>query len=182
MASGLYLYSVGRQSMLQTKIFKQYNIYNGYMRHMARSELDICVLGPSSWYRADGNIFNKILPNLNPFYFNNPKKIKWLLTFLFLVLSWILFRSPNIETATIILTGAFTANFVDMEHFFTTNLFFLILLAVFALSHRYDSLVNVRLLYRRSKKVVLATIILMNWIIILGLSTPRSNSFIYIDF
>ena len=61
--------------------FKQYNIYNGYMRHMARSELDICVLGPSSWYRADGNIFNKILPNLNPFYFNNPKKNKMAFNF-----------------------------------------------------------------------------------------------------
>ena len=111
-----------------------------------------------------------------------PKKIKWLLTFLFLVLSWILFRSPNIETATTILIGAFTINFIDMDHFFSSNLFFLILLTVFALSHRYDSLVNVRLFYRRSKKVVLAMIILMSWIIIIGLSTPRSNSFIYLDF
>jgi alginate O-acetyltransferase complex protein AlgI len=111
-----------------------------------------------------------------------PNQLKWFLTFIFIATSWVFFRSPNVETAMLILEGAFAGELSHAGNFFETNVFFLTLLGLFAIFHRFDSLANIRFLYRRMNKVVLGVIMMMIWAIVIAVSTVSSKSFIYFDF
>ena len=111
-----------------------------------------------------------------------PYLLKWFLTFSFIVIAWVFFRSPNFDTAKIILTGAFSGELVYDANFFSTNAYFLTLLVIFAVIHRFDSLRNIRFAFRHMNRVVLGVFILMAWTISIAMSTTSSADFIYFDF
>ena len=111
-----------------------------------------------------------------------PNQLKWFLTFFFIVITWVFFRAPNIDTARIILIGAFTGDLNFEMFFFETNIFYLTLLGLFAFVHRFDSLSNVRFIYRWMNKAVLATLIIIAFATGIAVSSGSSNDFIYFDF
>ena len=111
-----------------------------------------------------------------------PNQLKWFLTFFFIVITWVFFRAPNIDTARIILIGAFTGDFNFEMFFFETNIFYLTLLGLFAFVHRFDSLSNVRFIYRWMNKAVLATLIIIAFATGIAISSDSSKDFIYFDF
>ena len=111
-----------------------------------------------------------------------PYQLKWLLTFGFIAITWVVFRSPNITTAKIILIGAFTGEMTIDENFFSTNALYLMLLGFFAILQRFDSLRNLRFACRKMNKAVIEILIIMVWIITIAASTSSSKNFIYFDF
>jgi D-alanyl-lipoteichoic acid acyltransferase DltB (MBOAT superfamily) len=111
-----------------------------------------------------------------------PNQLKWFLTFFFIVITWVFFRAPNIDTARIILIGAFTGDLNFEMFFFETNIFYLTLLGLFAFVHRFDSLSNVRFIYRWMNKAVLATLIIIAFATGIAISAGNSKDFIYFDF
>ena len=111
-----------------------------------------------------------------------PNQLKWFLTFFFIVITWVFFRAPNIDTARIILIGAFTGDLNFEMFFFETNIFYLTLLGLFAFVHRFDSLSNVRFIYRWMNKAVLATLIIIAFATGIAISADNSKDFIYFDF
>ena len=111
-----------------------------------------------------------------------PYQLKWLLTFGFIVISWVLFRASDLSTAKTILMGAFAGGVVYSEHFFATNAFPLVLIGIFALLHKIDSLSNIRFAYQKMNKAVLGVFIIMAWAISIAFSLEGSNEFIYFDF
>ncbi len=111
-----------------------------------------------------------------------PNQLKWLLTFIFIVFTWVFFRSPNLDTARIILIGAFTGDLSFDIVFFETNIFYLTLLGLFAIVHRFDSLSNVRFVYRWINKGVLTTFVIIAFATAIAITTDNPTAFIYFDF
>ena len=111
-----------------------------------------------------------------------PRQLKWLSTFGFIVISWVLFRASDLATANIILTGAFSISHAYSQDFFSTNSFPLVLIGVFALLHNFDSFSHIRFSYQKINKAVLGVFIIMAWLISIALSIEGSNEFIYFDF
>ena len=111
-----------------------------------------------------------------------PNQLKWLLTFVFIVVTWVFFRSPNVDTARIILIGAFTGDLNFDIVFFETNVFYLTLLGLFAIVHRFDSLSNVRFVYRWINKGVLTTFVIIAFATAIAITTDNPKAFIYFDF
>jgi alginate O-acetyltransferase complex protein AlgI len=111
-----------------------------------------------------------------------PSLFKWLLTFSFIVITWVIFRAPDLGTVKIIITGAFTGKVVFASNFFTTNAYFLTLLGVFAIFHRFDSLRNIRFAFRHMNRIVLGVLIITSWAISVAMNAASSADFIYFDF
>ena len=111
-----------------------------------------------------------------------PNQLKWLLTFVFIVVTWVFFRSPNVDTARIILIGAFTGDLNFDIVFFEANVFYLTLLGLFAIVHRFDSLSNVRFFYRWINKGVLTTFVIIAFATAIAITTDNPKAFIYFDF
>jgi len=100
----------------------------------------------------------------------------------FIVVTWVFFRSPNVDTARIILIGAFTADLNFDIVFLEANIFYFTLLGLFAVVHRFDSLSNVRFLYRWINKGVLTTFAIIAFATAIAITTDKPNAFIYFDF
>jgi len=111
-----------------------------------------------------------------------PNQLKWLLTFVFIVITWVFFRSPNVDTAKIILIGAFTGDLNFDIAFFEANVFYLTLLGLFAIAHRFDSLSHVRFVYRWINKGVLTTFVIIAFATAIAFTTDNPKAFIYFDF
>lgn len=111
-----------------------------------------------------------------------PAPLKWLMTFGFVVLAWSLFRAPDLATAATIVTGAFGAPLGPVIELARLNGFAIVLLALFALLHRYDSLATVRLLYRNTHRGVLAVAGIVLWALAIALTAGGTQRFIYFDF
>jgi alginate O-acetyltransferase complex protein AlgI len=111
-----------------------------------------------------------------------PNQLKWLLTFIFIVVTWVFFRSPNLDTARIILIGAFTEDLSFDIVFFETNIFYLTLLGLFAIVHRFDSLSNLRFVYRWINKGALTAFVIITFATAIAITTDNPTAFIYFDF
>jgi len=133
--------------------------------------LGLVVVGVANYSRTATKAM-KIIPN----------QLKWFLTFIFIVITWVIFRAPDINTAKIILIGAFTGDLSFNSYFFEVNIFYFTLLGIFALVHRFDSLSNVRFIYRWMNKAVLTTLVIVVFATAIAISSDSSNTFIYFDF
>jgi alginate O-acetyltransferase complex protein AlgI len=111
-----------------------------------------------------------------------PYQLKWILTFGFIAMTWVVFRAPDMTTAKIILIGAFTGEMSFDEHFFSINALYFALVGLLAILHRFDSLSNIRFIYRKMNKAVIGVFIIMAWVITIAESTSSSKNFIYYVF
>ena len=104
------------------------------------------------------------------------------LTFYFVTFSWVYFRAPDISTAHRVLLGPFQAPWGEFTGFAMSHLFELFLLAVFFLTHRYDSHARVRLAVRRWPREIVWPLVISMLIIAVAVSQGSSAKFIYFDF
>ena len=78
--------------------------------------------------------------------------------------------------------GAFAGDLSFSRHFFEVNVFYLTLFGLFAIVHRFDSLSNVRFIYRWMNKAVLGVLVIMALATAIAVSSDSSKTFIYFDF
>jgi alginate O-acetyltransferase complex protein AlgI len=111
-----------------------------------------------------------------------PRWISILLTFHFVTLAWILFRAPDLGTAWRVLQGPFTAPAGSVADFAAAHPFPLLLLAVFLVTHRWDSHRSIRRAVHRLPQSVYWPVVFLIWILAITVSAGSSAKFIYFDF
>jgi alginate O-acetyltransferase complex protein AlgI len=110
---------------------------------------------------------------------------RWLgvfLTFHFVTLAWILFRAPNLPAAWRVATGPLFSSWNDVGPFVEGHLFALLVLLIFAATHRLDSHAVIRLTVRRSPRALVWLVLLVVWVLAITVSQGSSSNFIYFDF
>jgi alginate O-acetyltransferase complex protein AlgI len=110
---------------------------------------------------------------------------RWLLvviTFHFVTLCWIPFRAPNLETAGRVLHGAFLAPLGNLGVFAASHVFPLLLLALFLLTHRWDSHRSIRRAVHVLPQPVFWPMVVLVWVLAITVSAGSSAKFIYFDF
>ena len=111
-----------------------------------------------------------------------PRQMKWALTVLFIMLTWVFFRAPDFTAAATILKGAAGSGATLAPASLAPHAFSIALIALFAVAHKYDSIARIRLAYRKSNKAALGVLIPMSWLLAVAISTGSSQEFIYFDF
>ena len=109
----------------------------------------------------------------------------WLLTlatFHFVTIAWIFFRAPDLQVAWRVLRGPFTAPPAPAAAFVSSHMFPLLLLAIFFITHRWDSHRSIRRAVHRLPQQVYWPIILLIWMLAITVSAGSSAKFIYFDF
>lgn len=120
----------------------------------------------------------KILSNLC----NISRSLKIFLTFHFVVASWILFRSWDIQTFMRITTSIYNLPFGDFKLFLNMNIFPILLIIIFFLTHKWDTHSFIRHATIRMHKPVFFSIIVIIWVLSISISEGSSANFIYFDF
>lgn len=111
-----------------------------------------------------------------------PKWFKILITFHLVSIGWILFRADDIDEFYRIIDGVFT-NPINIEiSNILINLNYLILIFIFFIIHKYDTISRVKLLYIKLDKKFIYIIIGVIFIFSSLLGTGNSAEFIYYDF
>jgi alginate O-acetyltransferase complex protein AlgI len=111
-----------------------------------------------------------------------PKWLAVLLTFHFVTAAWVLFRAPDLSTAWRVAHGSMMGPWTGADAFFHGHLFVLLLLVIFAATHRFDSHARVRFGVRRYSRPLVWLAIAMVWVMAIAVSHGSSANFIYFDF
>jgi len=105
-----------------------------------------------------------------------------ILTFHVVTLAWILFRAPDLQTSWRVLSGVVVAPLGDPTIFLSRNGYSLVLLALFLLSHRFDTHARLQLLVMRARRSLLWPAVALTWATAAALDAGSSAKFIYFDF
>jgi alginate O-acetyltransferase complex protein AlgI len=111
-----------------------------------------------------------------------PKFIKIFITFHFVAICWILFRSPDLLTAWHVASGPFFASTVDPFRFLIQHIYEITLICIFFIFHRWDNYQIIRYAIRYAPKILIWAIIFLLWIVAITVSQGSSAKFIYFDF
>lgn len=114
--------------------------------------------------------------------FRLPQIIAVLLTFHVVTFAWVLFRAPSIQSARMIMVAPFDEEWSNVLPFAAKNIFYLILMVVFLLFHRYDDHRRIRAFVRYTRAEILWPILAFLWILSITISQGSSAKFIYFDF
>lgn len=166
----------------------------GYARQMANILITMGLCG--MWHGANGTFLawglmhgaaiafvrSLQLLGVGPMIARLPRWLLVLTTFHFVTISWILFRAPDLTTAFSVLVGPFTSPLGDLAGFVATHKFQLLLLAVFLVSHPWDSHRQIRRLVTCLPGWAFWPLILFAWALGLAVSAGSSAKFIYFDF
>jgi alginate O-acetyltransferase complex protein AlgI len=111
-----------------------------------------------------------------------PRWLGLVLTFHFVALAWIYFRAPNIESAHRVLGALLRFSPGAFDDFARRHVFELLLLGIFALSHRYDRHAFLRLALQRVNKSVVWAVVGAMFVLAIAIGQGSSGNFIYFDF
>jgi alginate O-acetyltransferase complex protein AlgI len=111
-----------------------------------------------------------------------PEWLAVLLTFHFVSIAWIFFRAPDIGTASKVLAAPFSAAWPNPGSFVQNNLFPLLLLIFFFVTHRFDRHARLRLVLRSANMSIVWAVIACLWILAIAMRQGSSAKFIYFDF
>ena len=111
-----------------------------------------------------------------------PKQIAWFLTITTFVLSLILFRSHTLSIASNVLSAPFTQHWELTGANLVKNILPILLIAVFALTHRYDEHRRIIAVSRSSRPTFFWVSIAFAWVLSALISQGSSASFVYFDF
>jgi alginate O-acetyltransferase complex protein AlgI len=111
-----------------------------------------------------------------------PRWLRIFVVFHLITLTWVFFRAPDLDTVGRILSGFFLGNWTDAIAVTSRNMFPILLLVVFLLTHRYDSHARFRLLINRLGSGFYWMMIVVLWILAISVSAGSSAKFIYFDF
>ena len=110
-----------------------------------------------------------------------PNFLRVAVTFLFVTLAWILFRSPDLDAAYRVFSGLLPSEDI-MGSFKLGYLYPLVLIAVPLLLHRFDTHRQMRRGIRRIPMAAYVAILFSLWILAMTISAGSSASFVYFDF
>lgn len=111
-----------------------------------------------------------------------PRWLAVLLTFHFVTVAWVLFRSPDLATVQRLITGPFTASYIPASEYLSKNSFPLALMGIFFLTHFLDDHDHFRALIRRLPKFMVWTFAVFFFILALVIGSGNTGKFIYFDF
>jgi alginate O-acetyltransferase complex protein AlgI len=111
-----------------------------------------------------------------------PRSLMVLLTFHFVIVGWILFRSPDLAIAWRVFAGPFSQPLGDLGQFASSQTFALILLMLFFVTHRWDTHRTIRHAVQRTPAAMYWLVIVCIWTLAITLSHGSSANFIYFDF
>lgn len=111
-----------------------------------------------------------------------PKFIKIFITFHFVAICWILFRSQDLLTAWHVASGPFFASTADPFRFLIQHIYEITLICIFFIFHRWDNYKIIRYAIRYAPKILIWIIIFLLWIVAITVSQGSSAKFIYFDF
>lgn len=126
---------------------------------------------------AAGHAIRRAVPG-----FRLPGWLALFLTFHFVTLAWVFFRSPDFATAIQMLRAPFVQGWGDAGAFAATQAYPLLLFAIFAALCRYDDNRLVKAAARRLPKPVVWPAIAALWMLAITVSTGSSAAFIYFEF
>lgn len=110
-----------------------------------------------------------------------PKILGWFLTFHFVACGWVFFRAPEIGQALHVFSGILTKSW-NLSQFPKEYFFALVILLLFALTHRFDKHALYRLWSFKLSKPLLFWVILLIMGTSFILSSGSPAEFIYFDF
>jgi alginate O-acetyltransferase complex protein AlgI len=111
-----------------------------------------------------------------------PGWIKLLATFHLVTFGWILFRARSLADACLVVKGLFLPLPSDWRGFLNAHAFPLVLLGLFALSHRWDNALRIRVFARKAPAELVWALVCVAWLLALLISAGNSAEFIYFDF
>ena len=111
-----------------------------------------------------------------------PNWLSILITFHFVSISWIFFRSPTIEKSFNVLNKILIFDISDISQFISENNFTLILLVLFFALHKWDNHKFVKSLTCNLSKHIIYPILVFLWLLVINFGSQSSGSFIYFDF
>jgi alginate O-acetyltransferase complex protein AlgI len=111
-----------------------------------------------------------------------PKFLKVFITFHFVAICWILFRSPDLATAWHVTSGPFISTTKDSLGFLIQHKFQITLICIFFFFHKWDNHRIIRFAIKHSPRMLIWTSIFLIWIVALTISEGSSSKFIYFDF
>jgi alginate O-acetyltransferase complex protein AlgI len=111
-----------------------------------------------------------------------PKFLKVFITFHFVAICWILFRSPDLATAWHVTSGPFLSNTKDSLGFLIQYKFQITLMCIFLFFHRWDNHQIVHSATKRAPRILIWISIFLIWIVAITISEGNSSKFIYFDF
>jgi alginate O-acetyltransferase complex protein AlgI len=114
--------------------------------------------------------------------FRLPRLLAVAITFHFVTFAWVLFRAPTLHKAGQVMLSPFVGCWPNIGNFVSQNSFFLILIAVFFATHRYDDHRRIRAFVRYTRAEILWPLLGLFWILAITLSQGSSAKFIYFDF
>ena len=110
-----------------------------------------------------------------------PRWVWVILTFHFVLVGWVLFRSPDFATFLAVMQAA-AVNGFDMTGFMRHNGFHLLLVTVFFVTHRYDTYDLLRTALHRLKRRYVVVGVVFIWVACMTIGAGSSSEFIYFDF
>ncbi len=111
-----------------------------------------------------------------------PNWLGRLMTFHYFAFAIVFFRAPNMDKAFQIFHALLFSTWHDLPVLLSTQAFTLVILVVFALTHRYDDHRRVKVAVRYLRKEILWPALALMWILAVTLSQGSSAQFIYFEF
>ncbi len=112
-----------------------------------------------------------------------PRPLAVCATFHFVTVGWVFFRAPTVHAATDMLaTSMRGGGWADVVDFASRNLFIVLLVAIFFLTHRFDDHRRVKAAVRYVPAEVFWPALLLLWVVAITVSQGSSAKFIYFDF
>jgi len=111
-----------------------------------------------------------------------PRWLSVFVTFNFVTLAWVYFRSPDLATAHRVLAGPFIAASGDLAAFAARYTFELVLLGAFLASHAFDQHARVRFMVQSWNRGVILALVASAFLVAITVSHGSSAKFIYFDF
>lgn len=103
-------------------------------------------------------------------------------TFVFVALTWVLFRSQGLEHALVMYEHLFTASYGDVIPWAEANSFSLMLVGIFFATHFFDNRERLKLFIFACNPWVFGSLLGIIWLLVFLLGAESSNKFIYFDF
>jgi alginate O-acetyltransferase complex protein AlgI len=127
-------------------------------------------------------VSHAVRPAMQRFGVAVPDWLAVFLTFHFVSIAWIFFRAPDLAVAGRVLAAPFNASWAGSGGFASANLFPLLLLAVFYLTHKFDRHARLRLWLRSANMSIVWAVIISLWVLAIAMRHGSSAKFIYFDF
>jgi alginate O-acetyltransferase complex protein AlgI len=126
---------------------------------------------------------SQLLQRRAPAWARLPRWVLILVTFHLVALLWVLFRAPDLTTASTVLHGCLGgASFENAAAFIGGHLFEGALIVAFFLIHPWDDGRRVRIMAKKLPPAVVGAIILMGFVLVIAIGAESPAQFIYFEF